>query len=75
MNPCGVSKFLPEHLLVDMFFQGVNPTVKDVILSNFTCPSLLRVVISTIAFDMGVHCPDIRLIFHLEPPSDLEMYI
>ena len=36
-TPCGVSKFLPEHLLVDMFFQGVNPTVKDVILSNFTC--------------------------------------
>ena len=35
-DPCGVSKFLPEHRLVDMFFQGVNPIVKDVILSNFT---------------------------------------
>ena len=36
---------------------------------------LLHVVVSTIAFGMGVHCPDIRLMFHLEPPSDLEMYI
>lgn len=74
-EPCGVSRFLPEHRLVDMFFQGVNPIVKDVILSNFTCPSPLCVVISTIAFGMGVNCPDIRLIFHLGPPSDLEMYI
>ena len=36
MDQCCVSKFLPEHRLVDMFFQGVIPTVKDVILSNFT---------------------------------------
>jgi superfamily II DNA helicase RecQ len=58
-----------------MFFQAVEPKVKDAIISNFTLPSNLLIVISTVAFGMGVNCPDIRLVIHLGPPSDLEMYI
>ena len=74
-EPCGASEVLPEHRLVDIFIQGVDLKVKDAILANFTRPSPLCIVISTVAFGMGFNCPDIRLVVHFGPPSDLEMYL
>ena len=38
-DPPGASELLPEHRLVDMFFQGTEPHIKDAILKNFTSPS------------------------------------
>ena len=37
--------------------------------------STLRIVIATIAFGLGVDCPDIRKIIHLGAPEDAESYI
>ncbi len=37
--------------------------------------SPLRIVIATIAFGMGIDCPDIRHVVHWGIPADAEMYI
>ena len=58
-----------------MFFKGTNTQVKNQIVTNFTTPSPLRIIISTVAFGMGVDCPDVHLVVHLGPPTDFEMYV
>ena len=36
--------------------------------------SPLRIVIATIAFGMGINCPDVRHVIHWDVPVDVEMY-
>ena len=74
-EPPGASVRIAEYRLVDMFFKGTEPAVKKSIIASFTKPSPLRVVIATVAFGMRVDCPDVQLIIHLGPPSDLESYV
>ena len=69
---------LPRFRLVDMFTSGTHPSVKDCILSSLAKPaseSPLRVLIATVSFGMGVNPPDVRHIFHLGPPHDIETYV
>lgn len=54
---------------------GTDADVKNKIVANFTHDSPLRIVISTVAFGMGIDCPDVRLIVHLGCPEDIEMYV
>lgn len=62
--------------IVDKFSACNSPAVKNQILSSFSSPNgRLRVVIGTIAFGMGIDCPNIRQIIHWNPPSDMEAYI
>lgn len=49
--------------------------MKESILDIFTTESCLRVVVATVAFGMGIDCPDIRQVIHLGPPNDVEGYI
>ena len=63
---------LPQFRLVDMFHSSVDEEIKENILTSFSKPSQLRVVIATVAFGMGVDC---RQIIHLGPPKDTESYI
>ncbi len=37
--------------------------------------SVLCIVIATIAFGMGLNCPNIRRVIHWGPPGDIESYI
>ena len=61
---------------MDMFTSCTEVGVKNQSLESFTSPnSTLRVVIATIAFVLGVDCPDIRQIIHLGPPEDVEGYL
>ena len=73
-HPVGAPN-LPRFRLVDMFSACTRPDVKDEILSRFSSDSSLRVVVATIAFGMGLDCPDVRRIIHWGPPSDVESYI
>ena len=74
-EPPGVPERIPDCRLVDMFFKGTDSNIKSQIIANFTKPSSLRIVISTVAFGMGINCPDVRLIIHLGVPSDIETYV
>ena len=74
MEPRGAPN-LPRFRLVDMFMSCTEEVVKNEIIKRFTHESCLRVVLATVAFGMGIDCPDVREIIHLGPPSDLESYV
>ena len=61
--------------LVDMFMHCSHKSVKDQIIKQFTAKSPLRIVIATIAFGMGIDCPDVRQVIHWGVPDDAEMYV
>lgn len=63
---------LARFQLVDMYTHCTHQSVKDVILQRFTSP---RVIIATIAFGMGIDCPDVHQIIHWGVPDDEEMYV
>ena len=66
---------LARFRLVDMFTSVTSSKQKETIIDLFTKPSQLRVVIATIAFGMGIDCPDVRQIVHIGKPEDVESYI
>lgn len=61
--------------VVDIYTHCTHETVKNKIITQFTKPSPLRVVIATIAFGMGINCPDVRHVIHWGVPADAEMYV
>lgn len=62
--------------LVDMFTACTHDEIKNSILRSFPNPdSHLRIIIATIAFGMGLDCPNIRRIIHWAPPDDVESYL
>ena len=63
------------YRVVDMYTHSTHPSVKTKILKQFTSPSSLRVIIVTIAFAMGIDCPDVRQVIHWGVPEDAEMYV
>ena len=67
---------LARYRLVDMFTACTTTNVKDAILKSFSCTEgRLRIVIATVAFGMGLDCPNIRNVIHWGPPADFESYI
>ena len=74
--PLGAPPTLPKYRLVDMYTSCTDSEVKEQIIDSFTKPDgILRIVCATIAFGMGVDCPNVRLVIHLGPPDDTESYI
>ena len=61
--------------LVNVFTSVTDQHQKENIVDLFTKESHLRIVISTIAFGMGVDCADVRQIVHVGLPDDTESYI
>lgn len=66
---------LSRYRLAEMFTSCTDATVKNQIIESFMKKSCLRLVCATIAFGMGVNCPDVRVVIHLGPPDDIESYI
>ena len=76
MNPPGAPVLLSKFRVVDMYTSCTQETVKENIVKSFcSASSCLRIVISTIAFSMGLDVPDIRQVVHWSPSDDLESYI
>ena len=66
----------PQNRLVEMFHSGTPVTVKDHVYSQVSQDkSHLRILISTIAFGMGVNCKKIRRVIHFGPSKSIEMYV
>ena len=67
---------LAKNRLVDMYSKCTEADVKESIVKSFCDPSgILRVVIATIAFGMGLDCPNVRQIILWGPPSDVEAVV
>ena len=67
---------LAQFRLVDLFTACTHKDVKNSILANFARPGgVLRVVVATVAFGMGVDCPDVRRIIHWGASNDIEAYL
>jgi len=59
-----------------MFTSCTTSNVKDNIIQSFVEPNgRLRIVIATIAFGMGINCPNIQHVIPWGPSSDIEAYI
>ena len=62
--------------LIDMFSRVMTNEKKDEVLQSFSkTDSVLRLVVATTAFGMGIDCPNIRRIIHWGLPSTLEEYV
>ena len=67
---------LSKYRVVDMFTRCTEAEVKESILNSFSKPNgNLRIVIGTIAFGMGLDCPNVRQIVHWGPSSCMELYV
>lgn len=73
-EPVGVPN-ISEFRLVDMYTSSTHGSVKESIVQSFCrVNSRLRVIICTIAFGMGVDCPNVRQVIHWGPSRDIESY-
>ena len=67
---------LAKYRVVDMYTGGCTQSeVKETIIKSFCSSTQLRIVISTIAFGMGVDVPDVQQVIHWSASDDLESYI
>ena len=65
-----------RYRLVDMYTKCTEANIKEDIITEFSKPDgTLRVIIGTIAFGMGLDCPDVRQVFHWGPSNDIVSYI
>ena len=75
-EPPNESIAVPEYRLMDKFTSGTQLEVKEKIIKSFKCPTApLRIVVATIAFGLGIDCPNVRYIIHVGPPDDIESYV
>ena len=66
----------PKKRLVEMFHAGNPDSVKENIYETMSTESgRVRVLISTIAFGMGVNCKGVRRIVHFGPSKSVEEYV
>lgn len=67
---------VPCYRLVDMYTKCTEASVKESIVTSFSeVDSNLRVVVATIAFGMGLDCPNVSHIIHWGPSSTIEDYV
>ena len=67
--------FLSIEQVIAMYMNVTANDVKDQIVKSFCDPcGMLRIVICTVAFGMGLDCPNVSHIVHWGPSTDLEGY-
>ncbi len=72
VQPIGV----PDLARFRLFTACTHRDVKDNIFHVFSKPDgTLRVVVATVAFGMGLDCPNVRHIIHWGPSNDIELYV
>ena len=59
-----------------MYTRASTPAMKEMIMSLFSdTKSVLRVLIATTAFNMGIDVLDIHQVFHFGAPCNIEQYL
>ena len=66
---------LSQFRLVEMYTSCTDTEVKNKIISFAEANSSLRIVCTTIAFGMGIDCPNVRQVVHVGESDDVESYI
>ena len=66
---------LSRFRLVEMYTKCTESDVKTQIVSSFTGTSCLCIVCATVAFGLGVNCPDVTQVINFGAPNDAESYI
>ena len=62
--------------ICEKFTACSSPNTKGKIIASFTHPNgIVRIVVATVAFGMGLDSPNVRTVIHWGPPEDLEMYV
>ena len=75
-EPSGINHGIAKCRLVDMYCKYTEPDVKEAIVRAFSLPSgNLQIVIATIAFGMGLDCPNVRQVIHWGPSHDIKSYM
>ena len=65
-----------ENRVITMYTRASTTSMKEIVLSIFSQDqSILRVLIATTAFSMGVDIANVHQIIHWGAPSDLEQYL
>ena len=71
--------FLPNdhpNCTCEKFDASTSPSVKKRIIESFTKrDGVIRIIVSTIAFGMGIDVANIYSVIHWGPPDDLESYV
>jgi len=66
----------PQNRIVEMYHTGIPSRIKGHIVESMADEDgHLRVLVSTIAFGMGVNCKQVRRIIHFRPSKSGEMYV
>ena len=66
----------PQNRMVEMYHAGTPTRVKEHIVGNLADDEgHIRVLISTVAFGMGVNCKKVRRVIHFGPSKSVEMYV
>lgn len=66
----------PHNRVVEMYHAGTPDQVKKHVIENLSKETgHIRVLISTIAFGMGVDCKSVRRVIHFGPSKNLESYV
>ncbi len=67
---------MSEFRMVEIYTCVSKPAKREDIIDRFfKVNSILRIVIATISFGMGIDCPDIYRIIHWGLPSCIEEYV
>eukprot|EP00794_Sanderia_malayensis_P005137 gene5137-5785_t len=67
---------IPQNRLVEMFHAGTPLSLKDHILQSMAVNSgIVRILVSTVAFGMGVDCKGVNRIIHFGPSKSIESYL
>jgi len=81
---CKVYEYFERELGKQMFHQDrkerlvkvTSESCKKAILKSFTDRArCLRIIIASVAFGMGVNCPDVRKVIHFRAPAYLSSYV
>ena len=72
----GPGESVLQNRIVEMFHAGTPPSLKNHILQSMAvADGIVRVLVSTVAFGMGVNCRGVNRIIHFGPSKSVESYL